>query len=106
MLLQGQGRKRNTVSFGSPRRYSHEGALSMGMPDAQVASSLRSGVDLLKQSLDNGASCHTGQALPPLQLFGASARLQDQVMLLHRASEHIAGSECWWRLADSACLPQ
>ena len=60
MLLQGQSRRRNTVSFGSPRRYSHEGSLSMGMPDAEVASSLRSGVDRLKQSLDNGADSDTG----------------------------------------------
>ncbi len=75
MLLQGQSKKRNTVSFSSPRRYSHEGALSMGMPDAEVASSLRSGVDLLKQSLDNGDSSngdsyHTGLTpQPPCSLL-------------------------------------
>lgn len=32
----------------------------MGMPDAEAASSLRSGVDLLKESLDNGSSSNGG----------------------------------------------
>lgn len=61
MLLQGQSRKRSTVSFSSPRRYSHEDTLSMGVPDAEVASSLRTGVDHLKQSLENGDSSNAGQ---------------------------------------------
>ena len=60
MRLQGQSRKQSTVSFGSPRRYSHEGVLSMSVPDAEAASSLRVGVDHLKQSLDNGNSSNTG----------------------------------------------
>ena len=96
ILLQGQSRKRNSVSFGGPRRNSHEGALSMGLPDAEVASSLRSGVDLLKQSLDNGDSSNgdssnTGSTPRPLLIFVVPACLHYLPYTWHTAFLSLVG---------------
>ena len=52
----------------------------MGMPDAEAASSLRSGVDLLKETLDNGPSSNGGT-------HPASA-----VFVAQRYQRHLGGS--------------
>ena len=51
----------------------------MGMPDVEAASSLRSGMDLLKQSPDNGGSSNTGLRPSGFQAFVVPARLPHKV---------------------------
>ena len=59
--MQGNGRRQGSTSLGSaPRRNSHDCSLSMGLPDADAASSLRADVDVLKQTLGNGNSSSAG----------------------------------------------
>lgn len=59
--MQGYGRRQGSTSLGSAlRRNSHDCSLSMGLPDADAASSLRADVDVLKQTLSNGNSSSAG----------------------------------------------
>ena len=60
--MQGQGRRQGSTSLSSaPRRNSLDCSLSMGLPDADAASSLRADVNILKQTLGNGNSSPTGK---------------------------------------------